>query len=99
MAGGAGFTTYSSYMCKTCSGTGHSSIKNCTDCPNGFIDCTQCEPLRKPPTIEDICDMAACPTCEGRGSLFRGAEWTCHRCLGLGRILVPLADPKKVLNE
>ena len=98
-AGGRGFTDYDSYLCKVCAGTGHSSVQNCSACPNGFIDCTRCEPLRKPPAIEDICDVTACTTCEGRGSLFRGAEWTCHRCLGLGLRLVPLADPDKVLPD
>ena len=64
---------------------------------NPNLDCGQCEPLRTPPAVKDICKVTACTTCEGRGSMFRGAEWPCKGCLGLGLRLEPVADPRKVL--
>ena len=96
---GTGFTSYDDYLCSGCHGSGYSSIQKCPTCPNGFIDCTQCEPLRTPPAVKDICMANTCFACEGRGSMFRGAEWACKSCLGLGLRLVPVADPKKVLPE
>ncbi len=88
-----------STVCANCKGSGHEKVVKCPDCPNGFLDCAKCEPLRKPPALEDICASAVCGLCEGRGSVFRGVEWTCRACLGLGLKLTPKADPAKVLPD
>jgi hypothetical protein len=95
--GGAG--GLNALLCGTCKGAGTDVVRKCTGCTNGFIDCTQCEPLRKPPSVEDVGALAPCGLCEGRGSPFRGAAYACKACLGLGRRVAPKADPKKLLLE
>jgi len=86
-------------FCANCKGSGNEKIVKCADCTGGFIDCQKCEPLRKPPAVEDICTLAGCGGCEGRGSVFRNVAWTCRSCQGLGLKLAPKADPTKVLPD
>jgi hypothetical protein len=95
MGGGGG----RGYLCLTCKGAGHLPVQKCAACPNGFIDCGSCEPMRKPPVLEDIADARDCGLCEGRGTPFRGVALTCRSCYGLGRKLAPKADPAKVLAD
>ncbi len=93
--GGAGGDPF----CKNCKGSGNERITPCSDCTGGFVDCAKCEPLRKPPAMEDICAASPCATCEGRGLAFSRVAWPCPSCLGLGQKLVPKADPAKVLAD
>ena len=88
-----------SLLCATCKGAGTEPARKCSACPNGFIDCQKCEPLRKPPAVEDICSATPCALCEGRGLAFRRVAVPCKACLGLGQKLVPKADPTKVLAD
>ncbi len=74
----------STLQCQTCSGTGRAQAQDCAQCLNGFVDCTACAPLRQPPSLENIVNMTICGGCEGRGTIFRNAEWTCKQCMGLG---------------
>jgi len=86
-------------FCTNCKGSGNEKIVRCSACTGGFIDCASCEPLRKPPAMEDICAASPCAACEGRGLAFSRVAWPCPSCLGLGRKLVPKADPAKILAE
>ncbi len=86
-------------LCQTCKGSGNDQIRKCPGCAGGFNDCGSCEPLRKPPAVEDVCDAAPCALCEGRGLAFRRIAIPCKSCLGLGKRLTPKADPAKVLAE
>jgi hypothetical protein len=86
-------------FCQNCKGSGTEKITRCAACTNGFIDCTACEPLRKPPVVEDVCAVSECALCEGRGTPFKGAAYTCRSCLGLGLKLSPKLDPAKVLPD
>jgi hypothetical protein len=86
-------------LCPDCKGLGQGPARRCAACPNGFIDCTACEPLRKVPEPADICTSTACATCEGRGVPFMRIAMPCKSCLGLGQKLVPKADPLKILPE
>jgi hypothetical protein len=86
-------------FCGNCKGSGNERIVKCSNCAGGFLDCQKCEPLRKPPAVEDICRLAGCAACEGRGSVFRGVAWACRSCLGLGLKLVPKAEPSKLLPD
>ncbi len=96
-AGGGGGK--SGLLCGACKGSGRKVAQKCTACPNGFIDCASCEPLRKVPEPADICTASPCATCEGRGVPFRRIALACKSCLGLGQKLVPKADPLKILPE
>jgi hypothetical protein len=98
-AAGGGNPKPEDVFCQNCKGSGNERITKCTACTNGHIDCTACEPLRKAPAVEDVCAVAECTLCEGRGSPFRGAALPCRSCLGLGFKLTPKLDPAKVLPE
>lgn len=95
--GGSLFGGGSYTVCNNCKGSGHEKIVKCGACTGGFNDCAQCEPVRKPPTIDDICGESPCETCEGRGHAFRRVALTCRSCAGLGKRLTPKADPAKIL--
>jgi hypothetical protein len=86
-------------LCGTCKGSGRKVAQKCGACPNGFIDCAKCEPLRKVPEAADICSATACLTCEGRGVPFQRIALPCKSCLGLGQRLVPKADPLRILPD
>ncbi len=98
-AAGGGGGGRGGLLCDTCKGSGRKVAQKCTACPNGFIDCAQCEPLRKAPEVEDICSSTPCAACEGRGLLFRRFALPCKSCLGLGEKLAPKADPSKILPD
>ena len=86
-------------VCASCKGSGNEKIAKCSTCTNGFLDCPKCEPLRKPPTLEDICTTAPCVLCEGRGLAFRRVAWPCKACMGLGQKLTPKSGSGKVLQD
>lgn len=87
-------------FCGNCKGSGTEQITKCASCTGrGFDDCASCEPLRKPPAVEDVCAVAECAVCEGRGTPFKGAAYPCRSCAGLGLKLTPKLDPAKVLPD
>lgn len=83
--------------CPPCKSTGVEKLIRCEKCRDGYNDCRACEAPKPPPEMEDICQELPCASCEGRGWIFRTVLWACRSCLGLGRRLVPKADPSKVL--
>ncbi|HXG62502.1 MAG TPA: hypothetical protein VNO22_14090 [Planctomycetota bacterium] len=83
--------------CPPCKSTGVERLVRCEKCRDGYIDCRQCEAPKPPPEMEEICTELPCTACEGRGWIFRNVLWACRSCLGLGRRLVPKADPSRVL--
>lgn len=83
--------------CYPCRGRGFSLLIKCEKCPDGNVDCRQCEAPKDPPSLEDVAKSTPCGTCTGRGTLFRSIAWACPACLGLGQRLVPKAEPAKVL--
>jgi hypothetical protein len=86
-------------LCQVCKGSGNDQIRKCAACTGGFNDCMACEPVRKIPAVEDICETSPCAPCEGRGLAFRRVALPCRSCLGLGKKLAPKADPAKVLAD
>ncbi len=87
-------------FCQNCKGSGTEKITKCASCQGaGFDDCSGCEPMRKPPAVEDVCAVAECAVCEGRGTPFKGAAYPCRSCSGLGLKLTPKLEPAKVLPD
>lgn len=84
-------------QCPPCKGTGVEKTFRCEKCKDGSVDCKKCEAPKPPPEIEDLFASTPCARCEGKGQPFRNVAWPCPGCLGLGRRLVPKADPSKVL--
>jgi hypothetical protein len=73
-------------------------LVKCEKCKGGWNDCRQCEKEKAPPALEEICVQGnACAGCDGRGIVFRKILWACKPCMGLGRKLVPVSDPSKIL--
>jgi hypothetical protein len=84
--------------CYPCRGRGFMRLVKCEKCKEGWNDCRQCEKEKAPPGMEDICAQGnACAGCDGRGIVFRKILWACKPCMGLGRRLVPVSDPSKIL--
>jgi hypothetical protein len=69
----------------------------CDACDRGIRACPGCLGPRSAPALEDICAEAPCGLCEGRGLLFKAVRLPCGECRGLGRKLVPRADPDQKL--
>ncbi len=95
--GGGGFGGVYEIPCYPCRGRGFEKLVKCEKCKDGFIDCKQCPGPKPAPKLSQICASSACGTCDGRGYVFRRILWTCRSCMGLGRNLVPAADPAKTL--
>jgi hypothetical protein len=86
--------------CPRCKSTGIENLIKCFKCKDGYNDCKQCEAKpRSAPAFEDICTMAPCTDCDGRGYVFRRILWACRSCMGVGQKIVPKADPAKVLTS
>jgi hypothetical protein len=84
--------------CYPCRGRGYTQLIICEKCKDGHITCGQCGgKSKKPPEIEEICTLAECPDCGGRGLSFRTVLWSCRTCMGLGQKIVPKTDPSKLL--
>lgn len=86
-------------VCPDCRGTGVERIVRCEKCKDGWNACKQCDGKKhEPPELEEICAASACQLCEGRGTPFSRVLVPCSGCRGLGLVLVPKADPSKVLR-
>lgn len=86
-------------VCPDCRGTGVERIVKCEKCKDGWNACKQCDGKKhEPPELEEICSASACQLCEGRGTPFSRVLVPCPGCRGLGLVLVPKADPSKVLR-
>jgi hypothetical protein len=84
--------------CSHCHGRGYEKLIVCEKCKEGHITCPQCGGKSpKPPELEEICTLADCPDCGGRGLSFRTVLWACRSCMGLGQKIIPKADPSKLL--
>jgi hypothetical protein len=84
--------------CYPCRGRGYTQRIVCEKCKDGHVTCAQCGgKTQKPPELEEICTLATCPDCDGRGWSFRTVIWACRSCMGLGLKITPKADPTKLL--
>lgn len=85
--------------CTPCKRTGYSALIKCGGCTTGFFDCRKCEKPGAVPALEDICIIADCAACEGRGLAFRGIVVVCRSCMGIGKRITPKWDRSKVLAQ
>ncbi len=83
--------------CPPCKSTGYEKSYRCTKCKDGYFDCSRCDGPRECPERVAICSTACCPSCDGRGSVFRRVRLCCPSCRGLGELIAPAADPAKIL--
>jgi hypothetical protein len=85
--------------CPRCKSTGIENLIKCFKCQDGWNECKQCDRKAHPaPALEEICTLAPCTDCDGRGYVFRRILWACRSCMGVGQKLIPKADPAKVLT-
>lgn len=88
-------------VCPGCQGKGRFNNVDCPRCKaSGKVDCKArgCTGEVRPPTFESFAEAYACPTCRGKGTLFRHVAYPCPECSGIGLILHPKADPTKLLR-
>jgi len=86
--------------CVLCHGrglVGDDPPEPCGACEQGERRCTGCDGPRRAPALDDICADSPCALCEGRGVSFKAVRFPCGECRGLGRKLLPKADPGKKL--
>src|SRR5207247_151955 len=79
------------------SGAGDLETTPCGACRKGELTCPTCDGPRSAPALSDIWAESRCALCEGRGVAFKAVRFPCGECRGLGRKLVPKADPEKKL--
>ncbi|MBI2933764.1 MAG: hypothetical protein HYY16_19140 [Planctomycetes bacterium] len=87
--------------CKACKGKGGWMNADCPKCgATGRMDCKarDCDGPKPTPKFEDVAEAWACETCRGTGLIFTRLAIVCTECQGIGGILVPKADPKKLLK-
>jgi hypothetical protein len=91
-------------MCSACNGKG---VFRGVDCgcarTNNQVDCPDCKgkswlPQLATPDLALLATLKECPHCRGFGMPPVGVAMTCGVCYGFGKVLVPTADPKKVLR-
>jgi hypothetical protein len=91
-------------MCRECLGKGVHKDVDCT-CgrSSGKVPCPDCKGKMwaaqlAAPDLEKVATTRPCRVCDGQGLPTVGLALTCPSCFGLGKMLVPVADPKKVLK-
>jgi hypothetical protein len=84
--------------CGVCGGQGRTRCvrchgASCAACSGGSVACGRCDGTRKaPPSMDDICRVDLCATCEGRGLQAGKLRIPCASCIGVGWRLTPKVE-------
>ncbi len=92
-------------MCNQCRGAGTFKGIDCGCARTGNkVDCPACKgkiwlASLANPSLTGVLTLRDCSRCHGSASILDRVAVPCPDCLGLGRIIVPVKDPTKILHR